>query len=112
MPLRRIWVITDPTLRIMKVVPFAEDGGDAVKAMAYLKSLPPPSQFTGFEVQAPVLVLPNVFEPEFCQMLIGLYQAQGGQETGDMREVDGKTVQVHDHGHKRRRDHFISDEGR
>jgi len=109
-PLRRIWVIIDPTMRVLKVVPFAPDGADAQEVMDYLKSLPPPSHFAGFEVPAPVLVLPNVFEPEFCAKLIALYEAHGGEETGFMREVDGRTVQLHDHGHKRRRDHMIEDE--
>jgi predicted 2-oxoglutarate/Fe(II)-dependent dioxygenase YbiX len=74
-----------------------------------LKSLPPPGRFAGFEVQAPVLVLPNVFEPAFCAKLIAQYETSGGQETGFMRDVGGKTVQLHDHGHKRRRDHIIED---
>ena len=78
--------------------------------MAYLEALPPPARFAGFEVQAPILVLPNVFEPEFCRKLIGLYEAHGGTESGFMREVDGKTVAVKDHGHKRRRDYIIDDE--
>ena len=35
---------------------------------------------------------PNVFEPELCQHLIDLYEQHGGEESGFMREVDGKTV--------------------
>jgi peroxiredoxin len=108
-PLRRMWVVLDPTLRVMRVVPFAEDGSDAGAVMAYLRSLPPPERFAGFEVQAPVLVLPDVFEPEFCEGLIGLYDAQDRQETGFMVEVGGRTVQRLDPGHKRRRDHIIED---
>jgi predicted 2-oxoglutarate/Fe(II)-dependent dioxygenase YbiX len=58
---------------------------------------------------APVLVLPNVFERAFCDELIALYEAKGGAESGFMRDVDGRTVAVHDHGHKRRRDYVIED---
>jgi predicted 2-oxoglutarate/Fe(II)-dependent dioxygenase YbiX/peroxiredoxin len=108
-PLRRIWVVLDPTLRVLKVIPFAPDGSDAKELISYLVSLPPPSRFCGFEVQAPILVLPNVFEPEFCEKLIARYETYGGEETGFMRQVDGKTVQIHDHAHKRRRDHIIED---
>ena len=108
--LRRLWVVLDPTLRTLKVLPFQQDGGDALEVMQFLQSLPPPDRYAGFEVQAPVLVLPNVFEPEFCQTLIGLYQTSGGEETGFMRDVGGKTVQLHDYGHKRRRDHIIEDQ--
>ena len=64
---RRIGVVLDPTLRVLKVVPFKADGTDATEIMEYVKSLLPPSRYAGFEVQAPVLVLPNVFKPEFCQ---------------------------------------------
>jgi predicted 2-oxoglutarate/Fe(II)-dependent dioxygenase YbiX len=96
-------------LRTLKVTPFRSDGGEAIELIHYLKSLPPPGRFAGFEVQAPVLVLPNVFEPAFCAKLIAQYETSGGQETGFMRDVGGKTVQLHDHGHKRRRDHIIED---
>ena len=92
MPLRRIWVVLDPTLRTLKVTPFRPDGSEALELMQYLKSLPPPERFAGFEVQAPILVLPNVFEPEFCAKLIAQYEASGGQETGFMRDIGGIEV--------------------
>jgi predicted 2-oxoglutarate/Fe(II)-dependent dioxygenase YbiX len=63
------------------------------------------------EVPAPVLVLPRLLEPEFCRHLIGLYEARGGEESGFMREVGGRTVGVLDAAHKRRRDYSIEDEG-
>lgn len=55
-------------------------------------------------MQATVLVAPAVFEPEFCRTLIDYYERFGGAETGAMREIDGKTVEVLDYAHKRRRD--------
>jgi peroxiredoxin len=109
-PARRLWVVLDPTLRVLRVVPFAEDQSDIQEVLAYLENLPPPARFAGFDLQAPVLVLPNVFEPEFCRHLIGLYEAHGGEESGFMREVGGKTVAAHDHGHKRRKDYVIEDQ--
>jgi hypothetical protein len=109
--LRRIWVVVDPTLRIMKIIPFAQDGSDARTLVAYLRSLSPPERFAGFEVQAPVLVLPNVFEPEFCEKLIGLYKTEGNAETGFMHDIGGRTVRKLDPDHKRRRDHIIEDHG-
>ena len=108
-PVRRMWVVLDPTLRVLKIVPFAKDQSDVVEVMAYLDALPPAARFAGFDLQAPILVLPNVFESEFCRKLIGLYEAHGGEESGFMREVDGRTVAVHDHGHKRRKDFNIED---
>jgi predicted 2-oxoglutarate/Fe(II)-dependent dioxygenase YbiX len=50
-----------------------------------------------------------VFEPEFRAKLVGLYEANGGIESGFMREVDGKTVAMQNHAHKRRRDYVIDD---
>jgi hypothetical protein len=108
-PLRRMWVVLDPTLRVLKVIPFVMDGSDAQELETYLHSLPPPSRFAGFEVPAPILVLPHVFEPEFCTQLIALYEQHGGQETGFMQQAHGKTVLRHGHDHKRRSDYVITD---
>jgi len=108
-PLRRIWVVLDPTLRVLKVIPFGTDGSDMQALETYLNSLPPPSRFAGFEVPAPVLVLPNVFEPEFCAQLVSLYDQHGGTETGFMQQEDGKTVLRYGHDHKRRSDYEIVD---
>lgn len=104
-----VWYVLDPTLRVMKTVPFRKDGSDATDVMDYLRRLPPAPLFAGTELQAPVLFLPNVFEPEFCARLMDLYKSTGGVESGFMREMHGKTVAVSDYGHKRRRDHLIDD---
>jgi peroxiredoxin/predicted 2-oxoglutarate/Fe(II)-dependent dioxygenase YbiX len=105
---RRFWIVLDPTLRVLKVIPFALDG-DAAALLDFLEQLPPPERFAGVEIQAPILLLPNIFEPDFCRHLIGLYKAHGGEESGFMREIDGKTVVIEDHEFKRRRDFFIED---
>jgi peroxiredoxin len=104
--IRRLWIVLDPTLRVLKTISFAPDGSDIGALLSFLDALPPPDQFAGFPLQAPILVLPNVFEPEFCRELIGRYEKSGGDESGFVREVDGRTVMVHDHGHKRRKDHL------
>jgi peroxiredoxin/predicted 2-oxoglutarate/Fe(II)-dependent dioxygenase YbiX len=108
--MRRLCFVLDPTLRVLKVAPF-HDGGEIAALMAYLAALPPPSQFAGIELQAPVLMLPNVFPPQFCRELIALYESHGGKESGFMREKDGRTVLAHDHEHKRREDCDITDAG-
>jgi peroxiredoxin/predicted 2-oxoglutarate/Fe(II)-dependent dioxygenase YbiX len=108
-PLRRFWMVLNPTLRVRAIFPFQPDGSDRDAVMAYLQALPPVARFAGFEMPAPVLVIPDVFEPEFCRHLIGLYEQHGGTESGFMREVDGKTVPVHDRSHKSRKDFTITD---
>ena len=55
--------------------------------MAVLASQPPPDRYAGTEIMAPVLFLPRVFEPEVCRHLIGLYEENGGEESGFMREI-------------------------
>ena len=107
--MRRMWLVLDPTLRVLHVEPFRPDGSDAAAVLDYVAQLPPAERFAGVELQAPIILLPNVFEPAFCRKLIELYQAQGGEESGFMREENGKTVLVHDHGHKRRRDVEVTD---
>ncbi|RXF69910.1 2OG-Fe(II) oxygenase family protein [Hansschlegelia zhihuaiae] len=106
---RRFWIVLDPTMRVLARIPFAEDGADRRAALDLLGRLPHPRRFAGVELQAPVLFLPNVFEPGLCRRLIDYYEEKGGQESGFMRQVDGKTVAVHDHSHKRRRDAEIDD---
>ncbi|MBP2233157.1 putative 2-oxoglutarate/Fe(II)-dependent dioxygenase YbiX/peroxiredoxin [Azospirillum agricola] len=101
-------LILDPSFRVFARVDFADpDHDDRVGAL--IRSLPrAEADDTG--AFAPVLVLPRVFEPELCRRLIALYDRHGGEESGVMREVDGKTVGVHDHSYKRRDDHTILDE--
>ena len=109
-PLRRLWVVLDPTMRVLRVFPFAQDGSDARELVAFLAALPAVDMYAGLQLQAPVLFLPHVFEPEFCGKLIELYEAHGGEDSGFMREVDGRTLGVIDYSHKRRRDYNIEDQ--
>ena len=105
--MRRLWIVLDPMLRVMQVIAFQKDRSDIAALLAYLDRLPPPSRFAGFELPAPIIMLPKVFEPEFCAKLIALYEAHGGDEIGVAREVDGKTVGVTDDSFKRRKDYYI-----
>ena len=107
---RPLWFLLDPALRVRAVVPFTEEGTELAELSRLLTTLPPVGDHIGFSVQAPVLILPGVFEPAFCKQLIELYQKHGGEESGFMRDVGGKTVTITDHGHKRRSDYIIEDD--
>ncbi len=107
--MRRFWAVVDPTMRIRRILPFRPDGSDVAELFACLRALPAPRLHAGFDVPAPVLILPEVFEAEFCRRLVALYEEKGGAESGFMREVEGKTVLLADHKHKRRRDYVIED---
>ena len=108
--MRRFWIVLDPLLRVRRIAPFQTGGGEIAALFADLEALPAPERFAGIDVPAPVLILPDVFEQEFCQRLIALYEETGGQESGFMREVGGKTVEIRDAKHKIRRDVLIEDE--
>ena len=102
---RRFWLVADPSLHVSKVIPFAPDGSDVDALFDHLDDLPHPSRFAGFEMPAPVLVLPHVFDPGLCGHLIGLYDANGGGESGVMRN----NVGVFDRNFKSRKDYSIED---
>src|SRR5215207_8417969 len=44
---RRFWIVLDPTLRVMIVLPFPEKGSDHAALFKYLDGLPPPGCFAG-----------------------------------------------------------------
>jgi peroxiredoxin len=99
--------ILNKDLRTIAAVSIDEDPeAHVTRILAMLGALPPAPNVAG---HAPVLIVPWVFEQEVCRHLIGLYEKHGGQESGFMRDVDGKTVGVTDHGHKRRRDCPLTD---
>jgi peroxiredoxin len=104
-------VVLDTRLRVLAVFPFGDDPQNFVtRVMQFLAALPPIAPETVAAVQAPVLVVPYVFEPELCRALIRSYEEHGGHDSGFMCEKDGKTVEIINYGHKRRRDCEIEDE--
>jgi peroxiredoxin/predicted 2-oxoglutarate/Fe(II)-dependent dioxygenase YbiX len=106
---RRFWLVLDPALRVIALIPFEPDGSDGKAAFELLRRLPPPGHAARGELPVPVLWLPDVFEPGLCRTLIAAYEKHGGTESGFMRDVDGKTTLIHDPWHKRRRDFVIED---
>jgi predicted 2-oxoglutarate/Fe(II)-dependent dioxygenase YbiX len=105
----RMWIVLDPMLRVIDVIPFSGDGADQRRLLDLLEALPPPGRHLGLDLGAPVLLLPNVFEPAFCDHLIAQHVAHGGRESGFMTEIGGKAVEAYDPAWKRRRDLIIGD---
>ena len=82
---RRITYLLDPSLRVLAVLPFTKDSGDhAADLLARLDRLPAIPASQPAALQAPVLVLPRIFEPEFCTRLVEYYQAHGSEDSGFM----------------------------
>lgn len=99
--------ILDPGLRVIGIVRGSGDAAEFMKLVAeYIQQVPPVS---AIQTHAPVLVVPWVFEREFCRMLIDLYEKHGGSESGFMQDINGKTTAVMDYGRKRRSDYEIAD---
>ncbi len=104
-------LLLDERLRVLGVFPFATDTEThAAIVLDLLSKLPPLGPPTFARVPAPVLIVPYLFEPEFCRTLIAYYDGRGGKESGFMREHDGRTVAVADDSFKKRRDEEITDE--
>lgn len=99
-----VWLL-DPGLRVLGR--FTPDAAGQV--VAWLKGAPSVDQHAGVSGWAPALLVPRVFEPEFCRTLIDYYKSRGGEASGFMRQIGDRTVLVHDRLHKRREDVTIED---
>jgi predicted 2-oxoglutarate/Fe(II)-dependent dioxygenase YbiX len=107
--LQPVTFLLDPNMRVLGI--FATNDGrlQADSVLQVLKRLPKLGAPRPSQLQAPVLVLHNVFDRDLCQRLIEGYRNGNPAESGFMVERDGKTVQLKDHRHKRRYDWNISD---
>lgn len=108
-PYHRFTLVLDERLRVLKAFPFGNDPQQhAAQVMELVTSLPPMASLMSF---APVLIVPRIFEGDFCRRLIRLHEERGGFDSGFMRDVDGKTVGIIDYDRKRREDCLIEDLG-
>ncbi len=103
-------LILDPSLRVIANIPIDNLGQHNQLLAQIIPNLPSVDHYAQVPLYAPVLIVPRVFEPEFCRELIRLYEVHGGSESGFMREKDGKTIGVQDYSFKRRKDYEIESE--
>lgn len=97
-------LVLDPMLRVIASIPLMPAQAHNRALAELLDGLPAVDAHAGTPLNAPVLILPRVFEEDLCRELISVYDRYGGSESGFMREVDGKTVEVRERGFKRRQD--------
>ncbi|MEZ5647678.1 MAG: 2OG-Fe(II) oxygenase [Alphaproteobacteria bacterium] len=103
--------LLDPFLRVLGVLRDLSPANHAKALMAAVIALPTPAKPEPAPQVAPVLVIPRVLEPSFCRELIKLYDTNGGEDSGFMRnDNDGRTYGMIDYRFKRRRDYNIEDE--
>ena len=107
---RELVYVLDPMLRVVRRFEIGADNDNLDALIGLLHGLPKIGAPYLARLQAPVLVVPRVFEPGLCDALIDYYAKNDSEDSGFMREVDGKTVGMIDYGHKRRRDCQIGDE--
>ena len=69
------WLLLDPMLRVIATEPITK----GPELFRVIETLPPQSHYIGSAVYAPVLIIPRVFEPEFCRQLIDLHRKNGGE---------------------------------
>ncbi len=99
------WLLLDPTLRVLAMWRLQ----DAEAALRVFASTPASERYQA-GAHAPVLVAPNVFEPEFCQRLVDYYRTQGGLASGiTKQDTGGRTFVTLDDAFKRRSDCLIED---
>ena len=95
--------LIDPAFRILMAAPIEETGLVLDRLQAELARDADAAETPG----APVLVLPRVFEPEFCELLIDYFESRPSQDSGFAAEVGGRAELVIDPALKRRRDVVI-----
>jgi peroxiredoxin len=66
--------VLDPLLRVIAYIPIHSAAEHNQRLEETLDALPPLETYSGVRQHAPVLVLPRIFEPEFCRFLIDKYQ--------------------------------------
>lgn len=96
--------VLDPTLRVLKVFPLEQVDTYAAEILNYVRQFPPLAPPSAATRQAPVLMIPRVLEPELCQALVRLFETESVRDSGFMRDVDGKTVEILDPSFKKRQD--------
>lgn len=101
--------VLDETLRVLQAFPIQDPTHHVAQVLDFVQGLPIREAPRLANRQAPVLLVPNVFDRDFCQHLIHLYETKGSRDSGFMRQVDGKTVEVMDYEFKQRRDFLVED---
>lgn len=98
-PSQAVFLI-DPAFRILMAAPIE----DTVRVLDRLETELAREAAAAEPPGAPVLLLPRVFEPEFCQLLIDYFESRPSLDSGFAAEVRGRTELVVDPAMKRRRD--------
>jgi peroxiredoxin len=97
-------VILDPMMRAIANIPWDYPDGHAGTVRNVLHSLPGVDDSAGVPMTAPVLTVPRVLDFPLCDFLIQFYDKMGGEDSGFLKDVGGKTLTAVDHRLKCRGD--------
>ncbi len=100
-------VVLDPMLRAIADIGWDHPAGHAPALADLLSHLPAVDDAAGVAMNAPVLIVPRVLDFALCDLLVGLYDRIGGDDSGFLLDRGGKTATVIDHRLKRRQDMMI-----
>lgn len=102
--------VLDPNLRVLASVVLDDPRNAARKVRNVLDSRRPETEPRVVDAQAPVLLVPNVLDPEICNFLMGVWENRGHVETGvEQSQGTGRGARI-DAGQKSRRDHTVEDD--
>jgi predicted 2-oxoglutarate/Fe(II)-dependent dioxygenase YbiX/peroxiredoxin len=98
--------VLSPALQVLAIVAADDATGLIERVVAELEGrrASPPAVH-----EAPVLIVPNVFDREFCAELVAEYEASGGREIGAIENA-GNVVERFDPAFRKRLDWYVSDE--
>ncbi len=101
-------VVLDPMLRAIADIAWDHPAGHAQLLSSVLRSLPTVDNAAGVPMNAPVLIVPRIFDFPLCDLLVKLYEQVGGTDSGFLLDQEGKTATMIDHRLKRRQDMIIA----
>jgi hypothetical protein len=93
-------VVLDPLQRPICDFEIGKNKTSSATMRRFLRDLPSIDDSAGVPLTAPALIVPRIFEPEFCEFLIDLFNKQGGTDSGFMLDTDGKTSTIFNHSLK------------
>ena len=102
----RLFVL-DPMLRAVANIPWDESVAHIKAVCELIKGLPDVDNSAGVPLTAPVLIVPRVLDFPLCETLVRVFNEVGGEDSGFLVDVDGKTARMIDHRLKRRSDLIV-----
>ncbi len=76
----RASLVLDHNLHLAEIIPMAPTEMHPARLMSMVGMLPPLGERGAALSSAPVLIVPRVFEPQFCRHLIDSFERDGGKE--------------------------------